>query len=220
MKTFKLTIREHEEYGGLGISFKAGRDYFQPATSGLQLAHDILEHPSTPHSNGYIDELMATGGILAGRITHGWTTNHERTIDVKDIISDISSLTISSLLEDEPFCPKKCKCSARLRDPGDLHFIRKAVNDGLLAGISEHEDTEYTEIPDHHNLDVESIVGWICKGHQLFRRRFPNNTYYVSTYLFDRIASIGDEWLKSAREGETATLQVDFSGVSAYLTNY
>jgi hypothetical protein len=215
MKTFKLTAREHEEYGGLGIYIKTGRDYFQPALGGLQLAHDILEHPTTPHPNGYIDELMAIGGLLAGRITHRWTTNQGRTIDVKDIISDISSLTTSSLHGDEPFCPKKC--SARLRTPEDLHFIRKAVTDGLKEGIEEYEQQSYDKLPDHHNFNVESIVGWICKGHQLFRRRFAGNTFDVSTYLFDRIASISDEWIKLAKEGETATLRVDFSGVSANL---
>jgi hypothetical protein len=215
MKTFLLTARNHEEFGDIGIYMKTGRDYFQPAMGGMQLAHDILEHPATPHPNGYTDELMAIGGLLAGRIRHRWTTKHGRTVDVGDIASDISNLTTSSLYEDEPLCPKKC--SARLRNPEDLHFIRKAVTDGLIEGIEEYEDHSYGKIPDHHNFDVDSIVGWICKGHQLFRRRFAGNTFDVSTYFFDRISHLGDEWLKSAEEGDTATLRVDFSGVSANL---
>jgi hypothetical protein len=215
MKTFKLTAREHEEYGGLGIHLKNGRDYFQPATGGLQLAHDILEHPTTPHPNGYIDELMAMGGVVAGRITNEWTNDIGRVISSKDISSDIAFLFQGSLSEGVNLCPKKC--SARLRTPEDLHLIRKAVTDGLKEGIEEYEDQSYDKLPNHHNLDVESIVGWICKGHQLFRRRFAGNTFDVSTYLFDRIASIGDEWIKLAEEGETATLRVDFSGVSANL---
>lgn len=214
MKTFHLKIREHLEFGGLGIAFNSGRDYFQPAVNGLQLAHDILEHTAEPHPNGYIDELMALGGIIAGRMSNGWTTDFGRRITYGDLSSDIFSITYSALSMGDEICPKVCK--SYIQDRETMEEIRRNVKRGLVDAINENRETNYETLPSDHGFDVDSIIGWICKGHQLYRKRF-NNVYDVSTYLFDRIAILCDNWLKRGLEGETAKLMVDFASLNAQL---
>lgn len=65
---YRLQIKEHEEYGDLGaiILGPRSRSYHDPF-SGLTIAHDILEHPTKIHPDPFIDELLALGGIIAGR---------------------------------------------------------------------------------------------------------------------------------------------------------
>ncbi len=214
MPTFNLTIREHEEFGGNGIYFPSGRDYFQP-TNGLGLAHDILEHPVTPHVNGYIDELMAEGAFLAGRVASGWFSKFGRRVVSEDIRQSIESLTANALMYDEELCPELC--TSYIQDAELMAEIRSCVYTGLLQGVNEYEDAAHSIIPSHYKFDINSIVGWICKGHQLYRKRFGNNIYETSTYLFDKIASVSGRWLDQSEEGDKARLIVDFASFNVVL---
>jgi hypothetical protein len=223
MPCYHLEIRENEEYGGNGIWFNSGRDYFQPATTGIQLAHDILEHPTTPDANGYMDELMALGAILAGRVDSGWR-NKYRQLNVEDLRSDICSLAISSLQCDEPLTIESCK--SYLQDSSTMQEIRSFVVKGLEEAIDEEPDNSYNSrvkiaYPDIYIdllFDVNSIVGWICKGYQLFRERFYNHDIYnISTYLFNKITAASDNFLKHAELGETAKLYVNFTTMEVRL---
>jgi hypothetical protein len=223
MPCYHLEIRENEEYGLNGIWFNSGRDYFQPATDGIGLAHDILEHPVNPHANGYIDELMALGAILAGRVDSGWW-NKYRQLNAEDLRSDICSLAISSLQCDEPLTIKSCK--SYLQDSSMMQEIRSFVVKGLEEAIDEEPDNSYNSrvkiaYPDTYIdllFDVDSIVGWICKGYQLFKKRFYNhNIYNISTYLFNKIVAASDNFLKGAELGETAKLYVNFTTMEVRL---
>jgi hypothetical protein len=215
MVKFILRIEEHEEYGGLGIVFNTGRDYFQPALDGDILAHDILEHPVTPHSNGYIDELMAFGGIIAGRITTGWMTRYGRRATTNWIVDDVRSLADAALNAEDNVCPEIC--TSYLQDSDLMDVIKTNVHKGLLDAVNEYEDEDYTRIPAEYDYDLESIVGWICRGYQLYRKRFGNNVYDVSNHLFDKISLVCNDWLKVAEEGDFAELIINFSSLNAEL---
>jgi hypothetical protein len=208
MPYFHLTIKEHEEYGGNGIYFNMGREYFQPAMGGLQVAHDILEHPINPHDDGYIDEFMALGGVIAGRVENQWTSQYGRILRIEDLSSDISSLAFSALMNGGSFCPETNR--THLRDQILMNKIRKFVFKGLIEAVNEYEDKEYEEIPTEYDFDIDSIVGWICRGYQLFNKRF-SDTYETSIYLFNKIAKVCDDWYKKSEEGDTAKLYVNFS---------
>jgi hypothetical protein len=223
MPCYHLEIREHEEFGETGIWYNSGRDYFQPATSGQQFAHDILEHPRNPHVNGYIDELMALGAILAGRIDNGWH-NKYRQVNVEDLRSDIYSLATSSLKCDDPLTIKSCK--SYLQDADTMNQIRQSVIEGLKEAIDEEPDNSYNSrirIAHPGNyidilFDVDSIVGWICKGYQLFKKRFSNHDMYdISVYLFNKIAEKSDNFLKGSELGQTAKLYVNFTTMEVRL---
>lgn len=203
-KLFHLSIAEHPEYGGLGIKIKGnlGRDYFEPALSGLILAHDLLEHPATGHISGFADEFMALGAIVAGRIEMGWHSRNGRTLKVRDLASDVSSLV--------SYCDWLPPCNSRIRDEEAMDSMRQVIQCGI-------EEAEMFDPP-----DAEHILGWMCKGHQLFRRRFAHlDIYEVSNHLFNTISRQADAWLKGAEEGEEATLSLDLTRYGAeIITDY
>ncbi len=216
MKTYSLTIKEHEEYGGLGIVVDTGRNYFEPGLDGLIVAHDILEHTVTPHNCGYTDELMAIGGYIAGRVACDYSFRGFRGFrfaSIDDISSDIQSLLTAALNEDgdDNVFTKIDKCNSYLQDQLIMDKINKNVREGIIHALDEWTDGEY-EAWRIDQYDINSIVGWICKGYQLFNKRF---SYTLRTYgyrsLFDSIKKESDQFLSNAFDGQTATLHVDFS---------
>jgi len=224
MKTYKLQIREHFETGSPGIVFVGGlngRDYFEPGLSGEQIAHDILEHPASPHSSGIIDELLALGGFLAGRIQHGYMNRGGRELSIDDLQSDIASLARHCLISSEPFCAKPCR--GFLRDSGMMGSIRKSVMGGLQEAWDEYTDDSNVVVRGEKKIedlfDVDSTVGWICKGVQMFRKRFSSVSIFdVSDYLFPTIAKECDKWLQGdVQVGDEAKLIVDISAMRAEL---
>jgi hypothetical protein len=135
-KTYSIVIRQREEFGGLGIALACnGRDYFDPALGGLVCAHDILEHPVNPHPNGYVDELMAIGGILAGRVNAGWESRRGGSIRNEDLISDISSLVESGHYKGmlTGLAPRK----RYIQDTDFMSEVRKIVEIGFINGLEE-----------------------------------------------------------------------------------
>ena len=215
MKRFQLTVREHQEYGGHGIVVgNSGRDYFEPALEGAVIAHDILEHPVKPHPCGFTDELMALGGVLAGRIEHGWVRpNGRRRLSLEDLESDVMSLALASLHQNNSFMVSPC--SNRLRDSDLMVEIRASVRRGLIEAVNEFEEEDYSDLPVKYAFDIHSITGHIVKGCQLFRKRFSDT--YSAVYLFDKISEICGQWLKGAEEWQTADLLVDFGQLDARL---
>jgi hypothetical protein len=224
MKTYKLQIREHQEFGTNGIVFVGGlgkRDYFEPGLSGEQVAHDILEHPATAHPNGIVDELLALGGVFAGRVQHGYFNGGGRRLSMDDLQADVSSLARNCLESSEPFCAKSCR--SFLRDSEAMEGIRSAVTNGLIEAWDEYSHERNVVIRGEKRIedlfDVDSTVGWICRGVQLFRKRFSSvSVFDVSDHLFPTIAKECDKWLKGGVEvGDEAKLIVDISEMRAEL---
>jgi hypothetical protein len=226
MKTYKLQIREHFETGNLGIVFVgglSGRDYFEPGLSGEQVAHDILEHPATAHPNGIIDELLALGGFLAGRIQHGYMNRHGRKLSIDDLQSDLAYMARHCLVSSEPFCFKPCR--SFLRDSEMMAEVEESVRGGLQEAWENYLDqgnaygNSYKKKIDDL-FDVQSTVGWICRGVQVFRKRFSSVSIFdLSDHLFPTIAKECDRWLMNDVEvGDEARLIVDISGMRAELT--
>ncbi len=219
MKTYSLTIKEHEEYGGLGIVVDTGRNYFEPGMDGLVVAHDILEHTVKPHYCGYTDELMAIGGYIAGRVQVGYNSRGYRSASIDDVSNDIQSLFDAALNEDgdnNNFTSIE-KCNSYLQDQWIMDKLRKNVKEGIIEALDEWSDGECGE-RELVYYDINSIVGWICKGYQAFNKRF---SYTLRTYgyrsLFDSIRKESDRFLSNAFEGQTATLHVDFSSCNVYI---
>jgi hypothetical protein len=216
MKKYSLTIKEHNEYGGLGIVVDTGRDYFEPAVDGLVVAHDILEHTVTPHQCGYTDELMALGGYIAGRVAHGYNSRGYRSASISDVSVDIRGLFHASLCESGEYNDFSTieKCSSYLQDQWIMDQLRKEVKDGIIEAIDEWTDGEY-EAWHLDQYDIDSIVGWICKGYQLFKKRFSN--CYNYPHLVDSIRKASDNFLSNGVEGQTATLHVDFTSNNVFI---
>jgi hypothetical protein len=214
MKKYSLVIKEHEEYGGLGIVVDTGRDYFEPGIDGLVVAHDILEHTVKPHKCGYTDELMAIGGYIAGRVQVGYNSRDYRSASIDNVSSDIQSLLIASLYGDDYDFIKIDKCKSYLQDQWIMDKLRKNVKEGIIEALDEWSDGEYGE-KELADYDIDSIVGWICKGYQMFKKRFSN--MYSYDHLFTSIRKAADNFLSNGIEGQTATLHVDFSSCNVYI---
>jgi len=223
LKKYKITIQEHQEYGGLGLVVDTERGYFDPAFDGLIVAHDILEHPIRPHSYGYTDELMALGGYLAGRVEMRYKTTGYKYASIDDIEFDIRSLLKAALTEDgdNNAIAKIDKCRSYIKCEWTMNKLRELVKKGILDAINEWMDEyEIDRISEEYNdsrfvdYDFDSIVGWICKGHNLFNKRFNN----INTYdLFDNIIKVSDNFLSNQIEGMSGTLFVEFSTGNVYI---
>jgi hypothetical protein len=215
MKKYSLVIKEHEEYGGLGIVVDTGRDYFEPGLDGLVVAHDILEHTIKPHSCGYTDELMAIGGYIAGRVEVGYNARGYRSASIDDVSSDIQSLVNAALNDyNDIIFTQIEKCNSYLQDQWIMDKLRKNVKEGIIKGLDEWSGGEYGE-KELADYDIDSIVGWICKGYQMFKKRFSN--MYSYDHLFTSIRKAADKFIADGIEGQTATLHVDFSSCNVYI---
>ena len=216
MKKYSITIQEHQEYGELGIVVDTGRGYFEPGIDGLVVAHDILEHTVKPHSCGYTDELMAIGGYIAGRVENCYSSGRYRTARLDVVSSDIQSLFTAALDEDgedNPFNNIE-KCNSYLQDEYTMNELKKEVKEGIMQAYDEWTDGEF-EGQQIDQYDINSIVGWICAGYQLFKKRFINVGDY--NYLFDSIKKESDAFLSNGFEGQSATLYVDFTSGDVYI---
>ena len=203
MPKFHLTIREHAEFGELGISIKGSPEYFEPALRGDVVAHDIIEHPVTSNPNGFSDEFMALGGFIAGRVANEYMNRYGRFSYFDDVIADVSSLITYM----EPDDLEECKSFIRNKD------LMQKIRNSVIKGIMEEKDVEYNEV---NQNDVNNIVGWICKGYQLFNKRF-NDTYAASIILFKNITEECDAFLDNAFEGQEGVLYVNFRDSTAYV---
>jgi hypothetical protein len=215
MKKYSLVIKEHEEYGGLGIVVDTGRNYFEPGLDGLIVAHDILEHTIKPHSCGFTDELQALGGYIAGRVECAYTSRY-RASSIDDVSTDIQSLLTATLNEDgnnNSFTSIE-KCNSYLQDQWIMDNLKKNVKEGIIEALDEWSDGEYGE-EELADYDIDSIVGWICRGYQMFKKRFSNVTDYG--HLFTSIRKVADNFLSDGIEGQTATLCVDFSSCNVFI---
>lgn len=216
MKKYSITIQEHQEYGELGIVVDTGRNYFEPGIDGLVAAHDILEHTVKPHECGYTDELMAIGGYIAGRVENCYNSSGYRVARLDDISGDIRSLFMAALNEDgedNAFSSIE-KCNSYLQDEYIMNELKKEVKEGIMQALDEWSDGEYGE-EDAEKYDINSIAGWICKGYQLFKKRFVNVGNY--NYLFDSIKKECDAFLSNGFKGQSSTLYVDFTSGDVYV---
>ena len=212
LKKYKITIEEHQEYGSLGLVVDTGRGYFEPAIDVLVVAHDILEHTIKPHSCGYTDELMALGGYLAGRVEMQYHSRRYRYASIDDIETDIQLLVDGALnedgIEDNPLT-RIDKCKSYIECSWTMNKLKELVKKGILNAINYWTDDSRV-----NDYDIDSIVGWICKGYHLFNKRFINIRIYD---LFDNITKVSDNFLSNQVEGLTGTLYVEFSTGIVYI---
>lgn len=221
MKTYDLVIAEHEEFGGLGVAIQGelnGRDYFEPATNGVQFAHDLIEHAVTPHNCGYVDELIALGGIIAGRVENGGLDLRNQYMQVGDLEHDMYGLVSydrdKNLLNVPP-------CKSYLQDEDLMSEIEQFIRKGILSALKDNgdfDDNSAELAQEIANYDIQSLVGWVVKGYQVWKKRFNNvDQYAVSVTIFGEIAALVDNFMSESWEGQTAKLSVEFTTGRVYL---
>lgn len=208
---YELVTEEDVERGSTGAVIQGwDRPDFQPAR-GLQLAHDILEHPAKKHKNPFVDELMALGGMTLLRMENGYPASRLRALDGTDIASDIHQM-----LWDDRFSidrPQKT-----VNAPSIGHYLDQAYEESLMLVETEWDTDDQGRVRQEIEENWPSIRSWICQGYKAARKRYLNlDTYTLAYGLFNDIAREVDDWLKWAEVGDTATLQVKISQYEASL---
>ena len=207
IQTYNLRIEEHPEYGDNGIKWDAeGRDYFEPAIGGTQLAHDILEHPVNPHSNGLIDEFMALGALVYIRMETGYRSNrgaYSRGIEDSDVYSDIANL----LQYDDYGIPspgRKVPHGFDLKD-----YFLELVDQGIKEFYGEiaYGGDKIERLPSHYK---NSIANYMAIGYRLAQKRFPCK--WDAKRLFTAIEDAANTFLSDYKEmeGTEAVLTVNY----------
>lgn len=213
MKTYKLQIRENEEYGSNGIMIMNSlRDYHE-AHGGNIVAHDIMEHTVKPHADKYIDELQALGGLLWLRVESGYVVPKRLgRLDENDLISDIRTLLLTRDQElGDNWEIERFSCKSR--------EVSDKVKNIVLAGWKGYcGETFYStgyEDASHqgNNYDLDSITAWIVNGYKLIKKRFGHHNTLCLCELFDDITRKCDDWLKIAELYDEAELKVCFSNL-------
>lgn len=203
---YKLSIAEHEEYGYNGVVIEGMRDYFEPAT-GLQIAHDLLEHPTKPHPCGFCDELMALGGMMFLRMQNGYSSNPYRQMGVEDILSDLHNLA-------------QCYEGYRFvdRHSGATHVKDEWVMETIDSAIAKLPDFYFNETDEKLEFNPDNVKSWMVKGYQLAAKRFKDlDSYTLAHGLFSEIKQTIDQWLKHSEQWQTADLYVNLSDYSCKL---
>lgn len=196
---YRLRIEEHQEYGEKGVTIISPnrRDYHDPATSGFTLAHDIIEHPVNPHPDPFIDELLALGGFVAGRVEN----NH---------ISNIYGLTtgIRGLLDYAPDSFMENSLypnNTKLKSVENYSKIKEAVK--LVNSEYSRESEE-----DIVHFNDQLVTSWVCEGYRRFKNRFRRyDAYYICNHMFPEIEKKVDYWINNAEYLDEADLFVRFS---------
>ena len=197
---YKLSIKEHPEFGYNGLVIEGMRDYFDPAT-GLQIAHDILEHPTKAHYCGWCDELMALGGMIYLRMENGYSANKYRQMGVDDILPDLYNLAQS--YEGKKFVDEYSGSVSVKND-----WVMETIQE-VITKLPKYYQDETDETLD---FNPDNVKSWIVKGYQLAAKRFNGLDSYTLAYgLFDEIKDKCDQWLSHSEQWQTAYLYVSLS---------
>ncbi|CAB4147630.1 hypothetical protein UFOVP431_39 [uncultured Caudovirales phage] len=204
MKLYKLRTARNSWTDEIGVLVDTGRDYHEPINSYI-VAHDILEHTVEPHFDPFIDEFMALGATVAGRLTVGRIQS--------GIASDIFNMAVECYSSDRPLCV--ATSVSYVNDAGIMRDLERCVVHGLRDACDELELESYPVKP----ANIRSIVGWMSKGYNLFNKRFKDPGT-VADYLFDEINRTVNSWFEYLEcEGREATLHVDFTGMYCHITS-
>ena len=204
MTKYMLEIECNDEYGydGAIIKYPNPRPYHFPLVTGNGIAHDILQHPFTPHPDPFIDELMALGA-LAIHLPHVNLKAHQA---IPHELTRLFEENPSSLLPTSNYSIPPVRGAAKETEL--FGSIRDSV-DPALRLYEEDSDREFDEEP--FVPDRELILAWMHKGSQLFKRRFYPNIYDTCSYLHDKITREVDGWLRHEPPvGSTADLFITF----------
>jgi len=218
VKLYKLRTARNSCTGEIGVSVNTGRDYHEPFNS-FVVAHDILEHTVKPHFDPFIDEFMALGAIVAGRLRVScMPSGRDRPVQLHDIASSISDMAIecyNSVLKisDRPLCV--ATSVSYVNNADIMRDLEQCVVNGLRDACNELELESYPVKP----ANIRSIVGWMSRGYNLFNKRFKDPGT-VADFLFDEIERTVNSWFEYLEcEGREATLHVDFTGMYCHITS-
>jgi hypothetical protein len=224
MNTYKLTQHNNDTF-----SVDTGRDYFEPIARGeyFLVSHDIIEHTEVPHPDNAIDELMAIGAMLAGRLSF--------CMPYKKWVKDRSYLSIEKypdFLRSNSIRKIGRYLTAVLGERLDLNLLSEvcdqnytreasfgevysSIESGLAKYLESHQVTKDSVVPESYFHNIKNITNWIHHGGNLFHKRFSKPAE-VSNIVFDKIQKRVEYW--HCNYGGDGLLCVDFDTLRVNLS--
>lgn len=203
-----FTVKEHEEYGSIGLQPDwVGNQAMVEPIGGMGAAHDILEHPING-IGGAENEFMALGAMYWIRGQNNWWA---RGGNVRKVEEHMTS-------DYEQILPRIFEGYETLKDPGRTYRLsdecaeecfRSSVNIGFRNVISEREEYDQAVKDLIHAGGKERIIGWLRKGYRMAQKRYRGIDNYHLSYVFSRIEKALDKELKHADEGMKVKVQID-----------
>lgn len=151
-------------------------------TEGTLIAHDLVEHPVTPHKNLAVDEFLALGAICYFR-DYCWqvqelSTNIRYNI-AENVASDVYGLLEYICMEDLYIPEPPVKYSRN-------SIVKEAVHRGFKNALtSEYFDYDKSILSRQLKQRLE---GWLATGEQRFKDRFKHADIYDVGQAFIQIA--------------------------------
>lgn len=202
MKTYRFTVKEHEEFGSLGFAPK-----WYPngdPLSGMAVPHDIFEH-FNKDEGGAEGEFMALGACY---LIRGETGYMQRNGNVNPphshLAADFPEIFGHTIEQrgsyDIRTCEKKVKIPDHIREVFIL--IKQEV-------ITELECREDQELIDAMNDQAEIILKWFAYGYLRAKKRYAKiNVHTLAYEVFDYIETQANKLLNGAEEGMELVVKV------------
>jgi hypothetical protein len=200
MKTYRFTVAEHEEFGGLG--FKPSWYPHGDPLGGMAVAHDILEH--FPNDDGGAEgEFLALGAALYIRGDTGYFQRSGNVNEAKVHIASDFPMIWQALTDRDG--RSTVKHVQKVRDTDLLDRCREIVRLGIKN--LEENGVEPEDLPNHGTREL--IARWLAKGYVKAARRYRKLDQYTLSTVFGKIEEAADKALKHADEGQVFTVRLD-----------
>lgn len=184
--------KQHEEFGVLGL-WPIGRYWADPCTSGMTLAHDMLEH--FPRDDGTVEgELMALGAALYVRdgdsyfSSKGNRSGYEKNIGgdayiLNTFLKEAGRRLLQPLPNDRP-----------LRDPDIERQLAGTAAEMRRVLLAEGLDAEWADGP--------SALNWLRRGYRRAAKRYHGIASFWMMCAFSILEKKADYIIRYANEFE------------------
>jgi len=209
MTTYEFTVKEHEEFGGLGFapSWYPNGD----PLGGMGVAHDILEH--FPNDDGGAEgEFMALGCSYRLRGETGYMQRNGNVNRPEVHLASDFEMIFQAIEEMNGHTRiKPCPHTVDLDDE-----VIDAFREIVRLAKKNFRDNEWPNPIDPR--DEKSIVAWMAYGYHKAGVRYEGHEFYDLAYrLFNTIEERADVLLKGAEEGMKLIVRVDVPEYEAHL---
>jgi hypothetical protein len=205
-KTYKFHVKEHPEFGTLGLAPSWYPD--GDPLGGMGAAHDILEH-FTPDAGGAEGEFMALGAAYRIRGETGYMQRNGNVnppeshiaADFQEIFRAIEEMNGHTRIKP---CPK----TPKLEEEAEEAFLK--ILDKAKENLKEMDAEDTLDTRDEAN-----VLAWMAYGYRKAGARFAKYSkrgigfHELAYCLFSDIEQKADMALKMAEEGMVLNVNVD-----------
>jgi len=151
------TVKEDQEYGGLGLFMKGWPNHFNSVQMGRLLAHDILEHAVDKNIGSFENELQALGAMMLVRGEWNCYNPNSQNGYADSIADELMTQIRSYNIESVKPAPRIVWGAIR-EQFGTIPQFR--------ASVKRECDREECEFPNWTNDNFRDILRWLEIGYR------------------------------------------------------